>query len=162
MTLPNRGVSGPGTNPGSFIETNTRPAGAGTLPGAGLGHGTYEKYPDAINSGDVLVHENQLCTVHSTWVLDIEPETRIVETDRGELRFDREEKVLVALTGDEPSPEDHDDYAGACYYCGNPMAETPDGITHHIHPTGGIDYDQDAEHVAVSDTVMDEMFGSVI
>jgi hypothetical protein len=41
---------------------------------------------------------------------------------------------------------------GYCIYCANPMFIDEFGVSHHIDQRdGGIDYDQDADHVAVLD-----------
>ena len=119
-------------------------------------HGTYDLSPDELEAGDVVIIEGKAHTVHSTWVLDMEPETRIAETDAGDLRLDREEHVQVARTGAEPDPEDDPEYIGWCHNCGGAVGEDHNHITFHFHVRGGTDHDLDRDHTPYTLDSFDE------
>lgn len=112
--------------------------------------GTFDIPVDELNAGDTFLIGGEPYLVHETWVLDIEPETRIAETDRGDIRLDREERVDIVRTGSEPNPEDADDFAGYCHRCGQAFARDQYQTTSHIHPRGGRDYNEDENHTPYS------------
>ena len=107
---------------------------------------TYDIPVDELNVGDTFLHEGEQLTVHESWVLGVEPETRVVATDRGDIRLERESRVDVVRTGNEPTPEDDPDFDGYCHRCGQAFARDVNGVTSHIHPRGGKDYDEDENH----------------
>jgi len=109
---------------------------------------TYDRPVDELNAGDTILIDGKKLTVHETWVLNIEPETRIAATDDGDIRLSRDERVLIVRTGDEPAPEDADGFAGYCHRCGEAFARDHNEVTFHIHPRGGVDYDADENHTA--------------
>ena len=119
-------------------------------------HGTYDLSPDELNGGDTILIGGHPHLVHSTWVLDIEPETRIAETDSGDIRLDREDDVTIVRTGEEPKPEEHDEFAGYCHQCGEAFAEDHNHLTFHIHPRGGRHYTLDEQHTPYSLDIFDE------
>ena len=119
-------------------------------------YGTFSASPDELDAGDIILIEGKAHTVNSSWVLSIEPETRVVETDSGDLRLDREDDVAIVRTGDEPKPEEHDEFAGYCHSCGEAFAEDHNHLTFHIHPRGGKHYSLDADHTPYSLDSFDE------
>lgn len=118
--------------------------------------GTFEIPADELNAGDTILIDGRRHLVHATWVLDFEPETRIAETDSGDLRLDREDDVTVVRTGDEPKPEENDQFFGYCHSCGEAFAENHNHTTFHIHPRGGRHYALDTDHTPFSLDSFDE------
>lgn len=41
---------------------------------------------------------------------------------------------------------------GLCRECGNHMVIKADGVSHHVNDEGDVDFDADADHVAVLDS----------
>lgn len=41
----------------------------------------------------------------------------------------------------------------SCYECGNQVLVSDDGVARHLTEEGEIDYDQDADHVAIPDAL---------
>lgn len=118
---------------------------------------TYSVIAEELNAGDTILVDGALHTINETWILSIEPETLVASTDDGDLRFDREDRIDVVRTGDEPNPEDADGYVGACYLCGEPFGEDSSALTFHIHPRGGTDYEADRHHVPYGDVDVDDI-----
>lgn len=117
---------------------------------AGAPHGTYDVPVDELNGGDTILVDGKAHLVYESFVLGIEPETRVAVTETGDIRLDREERVTIVRTGDEPKPEDADGFAGHCHRCGEAFAEDHNHVTSHIHPRGGTDYDADRDHIPFS------------
>ena len=85
------------------------------------------------------------------WVARADAEAR-----DGEVEFDSDATISHSEGGQYvlgwvwvDGPGDLDE--GVCRECGEPCFVTPDGVSHHgiDHDAGGIDYDADADHVAI-------------
>jgi hypothetical protein len=121
-----------------------------TAPEAALPVPTYSIPVDEINEGDTLLIDGVQHPVHESYVLAADPGTRVVATDNDFIHLDRDNRVSVVRTGDEPDPKDADGYVGDCDECGEAFVSSYDNTTSHIHPRGGTDYDADAHHTAYS------------
>lgn len=107
---------------------------------------TYEVPVDEINVGDTLLVNGAVHPVIETWADRQDPGIRVVTVGNDYLRLDREDRVKIVRTGDEPLEESHPDFAGYCHRCGQAFMQDPSHITSHIHPRGGRDYDADENH----------------
>lgn len=58
-------------------------------------------------------------------------------------------RQFVEFVEQQAAAEDDEDLV--CAECGYPMFVDPSGVSHHLSPEGDIDYDLDADHVAVPD-----------
>jgi hypothetical protein len=121
-----------------------------TAPEATLPVSTYSIPVDEINEGDTLLIDGAQHPVHESYVLGTDPGMRVVATDNDYIRLDRETRVSIVRTGDEPDPKDADGYAGDCDECGEAFASSYDNTASHIHLRVGNDYDANAQDTPYS------------
>lgn len=48
-----------------------------------------------------------------------------------------------------------------CHECGKDVVVEDNGVSHHLTADGAVDFDADADHVAIDDSEFDEVFAAM-